>query len=185
MLTELYTKVKSLVGDFGKSSFEIFEYTTTNIFTIATNNITITKVLINNVETSDYSFDSTTNKITISASGLASTDKLEVDYTYFSYSDTELKEYIRAALVWISIYAKNEGDYEIEAESVYPTPDNATEDLIAIIASILIKPNYNRKSLSGGITIVYPKNMPKEKVIESLIIRYHRGIGVTGLITLE
>ena len=45
----------------------------------------------------------TTNKITVTASGLASTDKIEVDFTYNSYSDNELKEYIRAALTWMSI----------------------------------------------------------------------------------
>ena len=184
MLTELYTKVKALCNDIGKSSFEIFEYTTTNIFTIAQTNSTLTKVLINNVETSDYSFDSATNKITVTASGLSSTDKIEVDFTYNSYSDSELKEFIRASLVWISIYAKDQGDYEIEDESVYPTPDNATEDLIAIIASVLIKPNYNRKSLPGGITITYPKTMPKEKIIEQLVVRFSRGLGSVGLIEL-
>ena len=185
MLAELYTKVKSLCGDFEKSSFEIFEYTTTNIFTIAQCNITITEVLLNGVVTSDYSFSADTNKITITASGLASGDKIETDLTYFSYSTTELKEYIRAALTWISIYGKDEADYEIEDTAIYPTMDNTTEDLVAIIASILIKPNYNRKSLPGGITITYPKTMPKEKVIEQLICRYFRGSGVVGEIDIN
>lgn len=183
MLAELYTKVKSLCGDFGKSSFEVFEYTTTNIFTIAASNITITKVLINNVETSDYSFDSTTNKITVTASGLASTDKIEVDYTYFSYSESELKEYFRAALTYISIYSADDQDLEIEDDNIYPTVDNRTEDMIAIIASVLIKPNYLEKRV-GNLVLKYPKTMPKEKVIESLIVRFNRGLGSVGIISL-
>ena len=184
MLAELRTKIRALVGDFSNSSFELFEYTTTNIFTIAQCNISITQVLLNNVVTTDYTFDATTNKITITASGLASTDKIEVDFTYSSYSDSELTEWIRAALVWISIYSKDEGDYEIEDEGVHPTMDNSTEDLTALIASILIKPNYNRKSLPGGITITYPKTMSKDDVIEKLIVRFNRGLGVVDLIEL-
>ena len=184
MLTELRQKIRSLVLDFSNSSFEVFEFTTTNIFTIAQTNITITKVLINNVETSDYSFDSATNKITTTASGLASTDKIEVDFSYNSYSDSELKEFIRASLVWISIYAKDEADYEIEDDEVFPTMDNATEDLVALIASILIKPNYTEKRLPN-LVVKYPITMTKEKVIESLIVRFHRGLGTTGLITIN
>lgn len=184
MLTELYTKVKAHCGDFGKSSYEIFEYTTINIFTIAQTNISITLVLINGMSSSDYTFDSATNKITITASGLSSTDKIEVDFTYNKYSNSELKEYIRSALGYISIYAKDEKDMEIEDEAVYPTPSNAMEDLIAIVASIIIKPNFSRKSLPGGITEVYPKTMSKEKLIEEKIIRFNRGLGVTGIIEL-
>jgi len=184
MLDELYIKVKSLVGDFGNSSFEVFEYTTSNVFTVAQTNITITQVLLNSVVTTDYTFDADTNKITITASGLSSTDKIEVDFSYNVYSDTELKEYIRAALVWISIYGYNEGDFEIEDLSVYPTPSNEAEDLISLIASILIKPNYNKKSLPGGITITYPKTLSKEQVIEKLVTRFNRGLGAIGLIEL-
>ena len=185
MLLELYDKIRALVGDaLPTPGFEIFEYTTTNIFTIASQNITITSVLINGTITSDYTFNVENNKITVSASGLTSSDKIEVDFINFKYSTLELKEYIRAALTWISIFGGDEKDFEIETDFIVPTPDNPTEDLIAIIASILIKPNIVRKSLPGGITVVYPKMMSKEKVIEQLIVRYNRGIGVTGIISL-
>lgn len=185
MLAELYTKTRAHCGDFGKSSYEIFEYTTKNVFTVAQSNISITLVLINGVPTSDYTFDATTNKITITASGLASTDKIEVDFTYNKYSTSELKEYIRSALGYISIYAKDEKDMEIEDEGIYPTPSNAMEDLIAIIASIIILPNFSRKSLPGGITEVYPRTKSKDKIIEEKIVRFNRGLGVTGIIELE
>jgi len=185
MLAELYTKIRALTNDIAQlpGSFEVFKYTTTNIFTIAQTSITITKVLINNVETEDYTFTANNNKIAITASGLASGDSIEVDFTYYENSDSTLKEFIRAALTWMSIYGGEAQDMEIEDAGIYPSPDNATEDLIAIIASVLIKPNYNKKTISG-ITITYPKTMPKEKVIEQLVTRYHRGIGTTGLIEL-
>ena len=184
MLDEIYGKVRALVGDFGKSSFEIFEYTTVNVFTVAQCNISITSVLINGVITSDYTFNTANNKITITASGLISGSKIEVDYTYFSYSTSELKEFVRAALAWISFFGGVEKDLEIEDDAIYPTVDNRTEDMIAIIASILIKPNYTEKKLPN-LVVKYPRTMTKEKVIEQLITRYMRSNGICGLIELK
>lgn len=183
MLAELYTKVKALCNDFGKSSFEVFEYTTTNMFTVAQCNISITSVLIDGIITSDYTFNADNNKITITASGLASGSKIEVDYTYFSYSESELKEYIRAALTWMSIYGGEEKDSEIEDNAVYPTMDNRTEDMVSIIASILIKPNYSSYTLPN-IKVVYPRVLSKEAKIEKILVRFNRGLGTVGIITL-
>jgi len=177
MLTEAKTKIRALIEDIGSSSFETFTYTTTNIFTIAQENITITKVLKNGVElgSGEYSFDSTTNKITITAA-LTSGDTIEVDYTFYKYGDTELIEFIRAALVWMSIYADCSTDYEIEENDIYPTPDNKTEDMIALVASILIKPDYSEYRLPN-LTVRYPRNITKEEKIERLVRKFHRGIG--------
>ena len=183
MLDIIISKVRALIEDFNSSSYEVFEYTTSNIFTVAQTNITITEVLINGESTQDYSFDYDTNKITITASGLASTDKIEVDYTYNKYSDTELKEYIRAALVWISIYSYDEGDYELESEGIYPTPSNVTVDLISLVASILIKPDHNEKRLPN-LTVKYPRTITKEEAIEKLVNRFNRGIGAIDQIEL-
>ncbi len=182
MLDEIRTKIRALIEDFFKKSFEVFEYKTFNIFTIAQTNITITQVLLNGNITSDYTFDAVTNKITMTGSGLASTDKIEVDYTYNEYSDNELTEYVRAALVWISISSYNEGDYEIETD-IYPTPSNEAEDLISLIASILIKKDYSEYRLPN-LTIKYPRTMTKEDRIEKLINRFNRGIGAVDVITL-
>lgn len=184
MLDSIIAKIRALIEDFSGSSYEVFEYTTTNIFTVAQTNIAITAVLINGETTTDYTFDSTTNKITITASGLSSGDKCEVDYTYYNYSDTELKEWIRAALVWVSIYSYDEGDYELETDGIYPTPSNETTDLIALVASILIKPDHKEKSLPN-LTVKYPRTMTKEEVIQKLISRFNRGVGTVDYLELE
>lgn len=184
MLAEIMGKIRALVGDApAKNSFEVFTYTVSGIFTIAEQNITLTTVLINNVETSDYSYNASNGKITVTASGLSSGDIVQVDFTYSNYSDTELKEYLRAALTYISIYSADDQDLEIEDESIYPTPSNSLEDLIAIITSIIIKPNFAKKTVAGNTT-VYPKTMSKEKMIEEKIVRFNRGLGVTGIISL-
>ena len=98
MIVILRTKIRSLVDDLEKSDFEVFEYITSKIFTLSEENIVnINKVLKNGLElgSADYSYDSTTNKIEITAS-LSQLDKIEVDYTYNKYSDTEIDGYIRS-----------------------------------------------------------------------------------------
>ena len=185
MLTTLRTKIRALIGDFEKKGFEIFEYTTSKIFTLSESNISsILKVLKNESElgSGEYDYDSTTNKIEILAS-LTQTDKIEVDYIFTKYSDTELTEYIRGALVWYSIDASIGDDFELEDEIV-PEPTSKQLDLIAIIASILIKPNYTTYSLPN-MRVSYPGSMTKDEKIQDVISKFTSGIGVSDIITWD
>lgn len=183
-LETLRVKIRALITDLSKSGIETFTYTTSSIFTLAESNIsTIDKVLKNNVElgTGDYSYDSTTNKLEITAS-LINNDVIEVDYTYYKYSDAELTEWIRASLTWLSIFDTTCEDYELENNDIYPTPDNQTLELIALIASILIKPNYSEYRLPN-LTVRYPRTLSKEEKIEKLINRFTIGLGVNDILT--
>ena len=188
MSQSIRTKIQALVSDFVSKSIEVFEYTTSSIFTVAQENITITAVLVNGtaISESDYSFDEVTNKITITSS-LVDGDVIEVDYTYYKYSDSELNEYIRASLVWLSIFNACDGDYEVDDLSgdeieINPTPNSRTTDLIAIVASILIKPDYSSYKLPN-VTVNYPRKFTKEEKIEKLISKFNISIGVSD--TLE
>ena len=187
MLETIRAKIRALVEDFLKSDFEIFEYTNSTIFTLAESNIiSITKVLKNGSDlgSAEYSYDSTTNKIEILVS-LIQEDKIEVDYTYYKYSDTELTGYATSALVWISIFAyESEIDYEVEEDYIYPTPDNKTLDLISLISSIIIKPDYSIYRLPN-LTVRYPRTMTKEEKIEKLIMRFNSGLGVSDVLELD
>ena len=190
MLDILRTKVRALVEDFEniKKDFEVFEYTTSKIFTLSEPNISsITKVLKNGNElgSGDYSYDSTTNKIEITVA-LIQGDIIEVDYVFSKYSDTELNEYIRASLVWISVNNGYDKDFELETDisEVVPTPTNREMDLIALIASLIIKPNYTQYVLPN-LRVVYPKNWSKEERIQRTINRFASGIGVSDTITWD
>jgi len=180
MLTKIRTKIRSLIEDNLKTDFETFTYSDTNIFTISEENITsITTVLVNNVEigTGDYDFNSTTNKITITTTGLAEEDNIEVNYTYYKYSDTELISYIRSALVWMSLFGYGSTDYEIESNAVYPTPDNRTIDVIAIVSSILINPDWTKYILPNSVTVVYNNKLTKYQKLEKVLNRFSMGVG--------
>ena len=187
MLDIIRAKIRALVTDNSKSGFQTFVYTTSAIFTIAQENITITKVLLDSVETDDYSFDSVTNKITITASALDTSSVIEVDYTYNKYSDTEIDGYVKSALVFISVYSRSdEFNFELEGESagdteIVPTMDSHVGDLVSLVASILIKPNYSQYSLPN-LKVVYPTKMTKEDRIAKLITRFNEGIGLISVI---
>ena len=185
-LEAMREKIRALVADFGYTSSEIRVKESNSTFKLSEENITaISQVQINGVVTTGYSYDSTNNILTISASGFTSGDSVEIFYTYNDYTDSELNKYVKASLTFISLYSSVYTDYEIEDDDViYPTPDNAVTDLICIISSILIKPNYSRYSMPGGVTVDYPNTKCKEEKIQGLISEYEAGDGVTGLITV-
>ena len=190
MLESIITKIRALVTDNSQSGFETFVYTTIPIFTIAQVNITIVKVLLDGNEIEDYTFDEDTNKITITASGLYTSSIIECDYTYTKYSDTELDSYIRSALVFISVYSRgDEFNFELEGESagdmeIVPTMDAHTSDLVSLVTSILIKPDYIQYNLPN-LKVTYPVKMPKEERIEKLIGKFNEGIGINEVIQFD
>lgn len=179
----LRAKIRALVNDIIKSDREAFTYANSDTFILAEENIeAISKVTKNGVAlgTGDYSFDSTNNELIISVA-LINGDIIIVKYTYYKYSTTELDEWIRASLVWMSVYSASENDFELEDEDIFPTPDNRTLDLIVLIASILIKPNWSEYRLPN-LTVRYPRTLSKEEKIEKLIKKFTTGLGVNGIL---
>jgi len=187
ILSELRTKVRALVPDLSKNDYESFSYQSRDkVFVLAESNISsITKVEKNGVElgSGDYSYDSSTNELEITVD-LSAGDTITVKYSYYKYSDTELNEYIRAALVFISVASYCETDFELDDDDISPTPDNKTEDLIALISAILIKPDYSEYRLPN-LTVRYPRTMIKEERIRQIIMRFRRGLGVNEVLEFD
>lgn len=183
LIAELRTKIRALCEDFSKTDTDSFTYETGDkVFTLEEDNVTtLSSVSVNGVElgSGEFSFDADTSELTISSGTgiLSSGDIVTVKYIYYKYTDSELSEYIRSALVWLSIYAYCKDDYEMEDNEIFPTPDNKTEDLIAIVSSILIKPDYSEYRLPT-ITVKYPRTMCKEERIENLIQKFQISLGV-------
>ena len=183
-VTKLRTRLRALIEDLSKKDTETFTYESGDtVFTLQEENInTVTSVTKNGVVlgSGDYTFDSDTNELTISVA-LSANDIIIVKYTYYKYSDTELDEYMRASIVWLSIFDVSENDYEMEDDDIYPEPDGRTNDLIALIASILIKPDWTEYKLPN-LTVRYNGRIPKEDRIEKLINRFTLGIGVNDVL---
>ncbi len=183
MLDNTREKIRALVEDFQTSDFETFTYVNSSIFTLQEAHITeITIVLRNGNElgSGEYDYDTTTNKIEILVS-LSEGDIIEVDYIFYKYSDNELNEYIRASLVWLNVFDYGEENYELGETDITPEPDSQTLDLIALVSSILIKPDYTTYRLPT-MTVIYSGRIPKEQKIQKLVSRFKRGLGVNDVL---
>lgn len=190
LMDKMIQKVYALIEDFPTQDFEVFTYTNSNVWTLQESNISaITKILHNGnpiVSGQGFSLDPNTNKITITGISFQMGDILEVDYTFTKYSRLSLLEYIRAALVWLSIYDYSTDTYFLRPDEVIVPdlgdPQNKTGDLIAIIASILIKPNYIHYRMPN-LAVNYPNKTTQEDKIKELITAFKGGVGYSSIIT--
>lgn len=188
-LLSMIQKIRALIEDFATTDFEVFSYTNSNIFTLREPNInSITKILVNGnalVSGEGYTLDTDTNKLTVTGIDFATDDIIEVDYNFSKYSNTELVEYIRAALVWLSIYDYSTDTYKLREDGIIvpdlSDPQNKTSDLICIIASILIKPNYIHYRMPN-LAINYPNKLPQEEKIREIITQFKTGVGIVSII---
>lgn len=168
------TKFRDLVQDFSKSMLDIFSYTVSAVFTLTEENpITVSDVSVNDssLSASDYSYDSTTRKVTITSS-LSSGDSIKITYTYYSkYSATESQGYIKSALTHISI--NNYADWKVVASEIYPEPSTKEDNLIAAIAAIIAEPG-NRTVRMPDVSVIVPKDLPTNVKIKQIINAFKR-----------
>lgn len=170
-LSTIETLVRYILGDYSHTMVpgDIFIYENSSVFTLTESNpIAITEVLKNDVELSsgEYSYNSTTGKITISAS-LVSGDTIEVQYTYYpNYSSTEIQNYIYSALVYLSV--NNYYDFQIQSSIIYPEPTVVEKNLIALVTATLIEPD-NKSFRLPDLSITVPNDLPLQDKITKLI----------------
>ena len=191
MLTKIIAKVRAIISDRLKTDSEVFEYVSSLVFQLTEVNITdVSKVTINQAELDsgeDFTLETSTLKVTLNAMPTVG-DEIEVFFTYYEkYSDTELTEYIRAALVYCNIYGDTNFDLDDLGGSAYaiePTPSQREEDLISLITATLILPEYSSYKLDT-ISVTFPRQQDKETKIRKLVAAVTDYSGWTGNIKLE
>jgi len=186
-MTNIINKIRDLIEDnlitTGRDSFE---YLTSKIFTLTESNISSStiKVYKNGSlwASSNYSYDSSTGKLTVTGT-LSAGDVLEVTYSYYAkYSDTELKGFIRAAFTYISIEKYKIFSSRIDG-TVFPTPSEDEEYLIALIASILIKGDI-RSYRTPELTVTFNESDSKEKKIKKAVRNFKKAFGYLEYVDL-
>ena len=188
MFQKIRNKIRNIIQDNSKSSFETFIIEDGLSLPIAQDNVlSITNVTVQGTTIgSAYSYDSE-NKIVTLESGTATTNDVAVVYfTYTKYSNTELDGFILSALSYLDIFTY---PTSFLAESgntdLVPIPSIKEQNLIAMVASILIKPDFNQYQTSS-VNVKYPRTMTKEKRIEDLIAKFKFSkVGITGTIDLD
>jgi len=172
-------KIRGLINDSLEKGSDFYTYESRKIFTLTESNIStsIPKLFKNGTEiasSGNWSYSSVTNKITYTAA-LVVGDLIEITYTaYKKYSDTELIGYIKAAITYLSVYKYK--TFTARNDIIFPTPSEAQENLIALIASIIILPSI-KQYRTPEIAITFAENMSKEDKIDQAIGQYNKCLG--------
>ena len=185
-MTNIISKLRDLIGDLlttnGRDSFIYESITSSKIFTLTEANISASTIIVykNGAvwANTNYSYSASTGKLTVTGS-LTAGNTLEVTYSFYSkYSDNELKGFIRSALSYLSAEKyKVFGTLATNDSIIFPTPSEAEEHLIALIASILIKGDVIHYR-TPEITINFERGDSKEKKIKKLIRQFGKAFGV-------
>ena len=187
MMPDIRTKIRALIQDIPKSDFQIFTYSVSNVLKLAEPNIEeVTQVLIRGAilgSGQSFDFDEDSNEVTVNGVSFNVNDPIEIRFTFTKYSDDELTQYIQAALLWLNIYGIGDDELEIDTDTddITPVITKAQEDLIALVCSILICPDYQSYKLPN-VSITYPSLMSKEERIARLITRFQHDVGAADVI---
>lgn len=189
MIAKLLTKLRAILQDSSQSTLESFTATASRTFAIAQDNVEeITEITVNGtaIASTVYDYDDSSQTVTIDEGSVAATDVVIIYFDFNKYSDTVLTDYLRSALIFMDVYTYpisfiiSSGDVEI-----YPIPKVKEQSLIAIIASILVKPNYSEYRTSS-ILVKIPIKLTKEERIEKLISMFKFSkTGCSGIIELR
>jgi len=176
----IITKIRDLTHDLATSVQDVFQYTTSKIFTLSEANVVVSSIIAykNGVaySSSNYSYNSTTGKITVTGT-LVSGDSIEFDYqAYLKYSDTEIKSYIRQSLIYLTAeryktFITNPDD------TIFPTPCEAENDMIALIATLLFDCTVSSYR-TPEFSVTLEKDISRPMQIKRIIAQFRKAYGV-------
>jgi len=188
MINKILSKIRSIIQGSSKSTYESFTATSSKTFPVAQDNVEeITQITVNGtaITESDYSYDENSQTVTINAGKVSSGDVVIIYFDYTRYSDTELIDYIESALIYMDSYSYpihfdiGSGDTEI-----FPIPKQKEQNLISMIASIIIQPDFSEYRTSS-VVVRYPRQLDKENRIERLIAHFKMSReGISGVIDM-
>jgi hypothetical protein len=155
---------------------------TDNTFTVVGLNAGATSGTCTYTTVSNYSYSTTTGKLTLTGNVTVG-DSFELTYSYYSkYSDNELRGNIKGALSYLSV--EKYKTFAAKSDNIIiPTPNESEENLIAVIAAILIKGNVISYR-TPELTVTFERGDSKEKMIKKFIRQFRKAYGVLEYIDL-
>jgi len=186
-MTEIILKLRNLINDILEPRKEYYQmedkytFVLTDIPENPTEEDSI-QVFKNEVEvepTNNWSYSSSTNKITFEqdsdAEELIAGDLIDISYSaYKKYSLNEMTGYIRAALTNLSVQGYK--TFKEKSNIILPTPIESEENLIAVVAAILINGSIKQYK-TAEITFTFADDLSKEDKIRNAINQYSKCFG--------
>jgi hypothetical protein len=182
-MTTIIEKIRNIIEDNiktdGRDSFTYESIASSKIFTLTQANASAATIVVlkNGVvwASSNYTYSTTTGKLTVTGS-LTAGDSLEVDYSYYlKYSDAEIQGFIKAAISYLAV--EKYGTLTVKSDNViFPIPNESEENLLALIASILIKGDIVSYR-TPELTMVFERGDNKDKKIKKIVRQFKKTYG--------
>jgi high-affinity Fe2+/Pb2+ permease len=182
-MTNITDKIRNLIDDnlvtLGRDVFTYESSSSSKIFTLTESNVSSATIIVykNGVvwASSNYSYSAITGKLTVTGT-LTAGDSLEVSYSYYTkYSDTELQGFVKAAISYLVV--EKYGSFIVKPPTlIFPTPTEDEENLLAVVASILIKGDVVSYR-TPELTMNFERSDSKEKKIKKFIRQFKKCYG--------
>ena len=182
-MDEILGLLRNLIEDnlitTGRDVFTFEASTSSKIFTLTEANISSATIIVykNGVvwASSNYTYSTTTGKLTVTGT-LTAGDSLEIVYSFYAkYSDSELRGFIKAAITYLAV--EKYGTFAVKSDDViFPTPNESEENLLALIASILIKGDIVSYR-TPELTMSFERGLSKEKKIKKFVRQFKKTYG--------
>jgi hypothetical protein len=182
-------KIRGLIRDNLQSDGQdVFVYDTATNFKLSepyvdSSTIKVYKNGILLTITSQYTYSSVTNRVTIIAA-LVKNDNIIITYSYYArYSDTELQKYIKANLIWFTkkrykkYFYMNASNEVVSLDGINPTDEEG--DIIAMITAIDIDPK-NIKISTKEFNVSPVENKSRTDQIDDVFANFQRSFGSIG-----
>lgn len=187
--TSIIEKIRGNIKDLEISTRDAFEFQTDTSFTLSKDYISTSgmKVYKNSIEltiTTEWTFNSDTNKITIIAS-LTEGDNIIVVYNHYEkFSDTEITTYIKTNLAHFTrrrykkCFIMNSSNEVVTLDGINPTEEES--NIIAMITAIDIDPKNFRVQIVGSFTVEPEENKSKSELIDDVFDQFLKSWGSIG-----
>lgn len=191
MTPNLIAKLRNLLNDNLKPRNYSRIFYTSKVFLLEDSNIVEPVVIERNGkewDSENYEYNPLTNKVTINEvtgeDELVSGENLVFSYNcYEKYSNSELESHIKNAFYYLSVF-----DYETftleTGDIISPEPTEKQENLIAIVAKILIVGDV-KSYRTPEFTKIFANNLSVEDKIKQLINDFEKSFGNITYIDLS
>lgn len=181
----IITKIRGLIKDILRTDGRnAFEYDNDNSFSLSENYVESSEMNVykNGTElTTGWSYSSTTNKVTITAT-LTKGDNIIVTFSYYNkYSDTEIINYINSNLTrftqkkYKKTFYMNSNDEVVTLDGINPTEEEA--NIIALITAIDIDPQNINIRIGNDFTVSATEKKSKSELIDDILNEFGKSYG--------